>query len=84
MHSGRGGSNRVEIDYWIKIHIEGLFELKLWGVEVFKKLLGGLVLIIRTDPLSCHIELNDEEARQIINKLQDKLKEDTAPDFRLH
>lgn len=53
-------------------------------VEVFKKLLGGIVLIIRTEPLSCHIELNDEEARQIINKLQDKLKEDTDPDFRLH
>jgi len=52
-------------------------------VEVFKKLLGGLVLIIRAEPLSCHIELNDEDALQIINKLQDKLKEDTYPDFRL-
>ena len=47
-------------------------------------MLGGLVLIIRTESLSCHIELNDVEARHIIDKLQDKLKEDTDPDFRLH
>ena len=52
-------------------------------IEVFKKLLGGLVLIIRTDSLSCNIALNDEEARHIINKLQDKLNDETDPDFRL-